>query len=338
MDNALDFLAVVSRPTFPTGTGQAGDYYNLRALLRKRPDWNAAVLELNHAPTTIRWDGTQLFVASQREFAIDDVRVALFLPICLEPEETLLRPIDAAGRFPGFEAEQWRPITTLFEDHLSRLTPGTCLNKPDRVRRTNNKMIQFELLRAAGFAIPPMQVCADFPSGETHESGSLVAKNISEGGWKSTTEFSPARLVRPDDEREPWPVIWQHPISSAREVRIYVMGDEVSFVELARDPDVLDVRSTNGGKPRARIVDASRAWSESARNMTRLLGLDYAVIDAIPVDDELQVLEVNANGVWWFLPDVAAELEQRFHAWIEGVVDSKRSTPTEKTTAMEDGD
>lgn len=325
----IDFLAVLSRPTFATGNGTAGDYYNIRSLIERRPDWNATVLELNHAATSVRWDGTHLFLIPEEgpEIAVDDLGVVLFLPISLEPEETLLRPIDHSGAFPGFEAEQWRPITTLFEDHLTRLSPGVCLNKPDRVRRTNNKMLQFELLRAAGFGVPLMNVADGFPvSGPLGASRVLVAKNISEGGWKSPTEFSPARLVRPTDPHERWPTIWQQPIESERELRIYVMGTDVSFVELTRDPEVLDIRATNGGRPRGRIVEVPSRWVDDAVDMTRVLGLDYAVIDAIPVGDELHVLEVNANGVWWFLPDVAEELETRFHSWVERVVDETRST------------
>jgi hypothetical protein len=324
---ALDFLAVISRPTFPTGSGVAGDSYNIGALIKCRSDWNAAVLELNHTATAVRWDGKRLFVTPEGrpEIALDDVGVVLFLPICLEPEETLLRPIDRNGEFPQFEAEQWRAITTLFEEHLNQLRPGACLNQPQHVRRTNNKMLQFELLTAAGFSVPLLNIDTSFPlTGELADSPRLVSKNISEGGWKSPTDFSPARLVGPDDPVEPWPALWQQPIVSERELRIYVMGDEVTFVELPRDPDVLDVRATNNGKPKAQIVHAPEAWQAMALGMTRALGLDYGVIDAIPVGDELHVLEVNANGVWWFLPDVAQELEARFHRWLEQAVDNVR--------------
>ena len=58
---------------------------------------------------------------------------------------------------------------------------------------------------------------------------------------------------------------------------------------------------------------------------TRALDLDYAVVDAMPVDEGLVVLEVNANGVWWFLPeDVAGVLETRFHGFIDGLIAQAR--------------
>ena len=98
-------------------------------------------------------------------------------------------------------------------------------------------------------------------------------------------------------------------------------GERVTTVWLERDLSIVDVRSTNDGKPAAQIGSAPDQWTRTALAMARTLHLDYAVIDAIPVGDELHVLEVNANGVWWFLPnDVGAELEIRFHEWLEGEV------------------
>ena len=330
--DAVDFLAVVSRPTFPNGSGTAGDYYNLRALINRRSDWNAVVLELNSRSTTVEWDGRDLIVRQEgvRPVSVNSVRTALFLPICLEVEETLLCPFNPGGSWPRFETEQWRSVSAAFEDRLSNLadrTGGRCLNRPDRVRVTNNKMIQFEQLAAAGFSLPPAVVSGVWPQGTPlGQDPVLVAKNVSEGGWKSEDEFSPARLVQPETPTDPWPTIWQRPIVSDLELRCYVTGDRVTVVELTRDPAVLDVRSTNGGQPLGRIVDVPDRWEALLLAMTRCLGLDYAVIDAIPSGDELHVLEVNANGVWWFLPpDIAAALEARFHTWLESEIDGRPS-------------
>ena len=310
---SLDFLAVVSRPDFPSGAGPIGDNFGLRRLLDSRPYWHGAVLELNSRPTEVAWSNDGFVIAQEgiEPFELDEVGVALYLPICLEVEETLLCPVAAEQPWPRFAEEQWRPVSAYFED---RLTRHRCLNRPDRVRVANNKLMQFDLLRSAGFTLPDTAVSRRWP---LDVRGERVAKNVSEGGWKSADEFSPARLVGETDPVDPWPVIWQEPIMSDRELRIYVMGDDVTVVELTRDPAVVDVRTTNAGRPSARISTMPDQWVDRAVRMTRLLGLDYAVIDAIPVGDELHVLEVNANGVWWFLPDdVGAVLETRFHAWL----------------------
>lgn len=320
----IDFLAVVSRPDFPSGSGPVGDYFALRSLVARHPEWNAAVIELSARPTEVTWDGDRLVIVQDGAPPVDtrNVGTAVYVPICLEIEETLLsRPV--SRRWPRFDTEQWRPISALFEHHLDE---GTCINHPSAVRRANNKLLQHELLRQSGFALPPTSLGRAFPLAGPAAGPLLVAKNVSEGGWRSATEFSPAHLAGPNDPVEDWPVIWQEPLHSDTELRLYVMGDEVTAVELQRDHDEIDVRATNDGRPTGRFVDIRPQWAQLVMAMTRRLGLDYSVVDAIPVGDTLHVLEVNANGVWWFLPgDVGTELQSRFHRWIESWVTSTSS-------------
>lgn len=329
VSNGLDFLAIVSRPTLPSGRGPVGDYYGLHDLIGRHPEWRSLVLELNHRAIDIEWDeaGLRLIVPGHDAVNVGETTLALFLPVCLEIEETQLAAIDPNGPWPRFAVENWRPVSAYFESLLDR---QRCLNRPSAVRATNNKMLQMDALRRAGFELPQSIVRRGFPSSGTLSGlPALVTKNVSEGGWKSPTEFSPARLVDTSDrtarstrtDDEAWPTIWQEPFTFDRELRIYVMGDDVVTVELTRDPDVLDVRATNDGRPRATITELRPAWSDMAVAMTRTLGLDYAVLDAIPVGDSLHVLEANANGVWWFLPsDVGMTLQSRFHSWIEAEV------------------
>ncbi len=325
VSNRLDFLAVVSRPTLPSGTGPVGDYFGLHQLVARHPEWKSLVLELGHHAVDVEWDddGFRLTVPGHDPVDVGATSLALFLPVCLEIEETQLAAIDPDGRWPRFATENWRPISAYVE---SMLDGQRCLNRPSATRAANNKLLQFDTLRRAGFMLPRTTVRRGLPSaGTLSELPTLVTKNVSEGGWKSPTEFSPARLVDRSGEgsvEDTWPTIWQEPLAADRELRVYVMGDDVVTVELSRDPDVLDVRATNDGRPLARITDLRHDWCEIAVSMTRTLGLDYAVLDAIPVGDTLHVLEVNANGVWWFLPsDVGDVLQKHFHAWIERAVE-----------------
>ncbi|MBV9138256.1 MAG: hypothetical protein JO357_14460 [Hyphomicrobiales bacterium] len=201
------------------------------------------------------------------------------------------------------------------------------MNTPGATRRANNKLIQLEALRRAGLVPPLTAVSTGYPrQGALAARASLVRKNVSEGGWKSSTEFSPARLVGKEAPDERLPAIWQIPIQADHEYRVYVMGDEVIFVRLEREAAVTDVRITQAGRPRARIVEGDANWRARMLGAARALDLDYAVVDAMPVGDDLAILEVNANGVWWFLPaDVANLLEGRFHAFLDRLLaDVKR--------------
>jgi RimK-like ATP-grasp domain len=319
----IDFLAVVSRPSFPSGDGPVGDYFNMRKFASDHPDWNVAVLELNSKRTEFEWDGRSTLISQPGEPDIDlsSVRTAFYVPICLEIEETLVSSLDQEGDWPRFEVEQWRPISAHIEHELSL---AGCLNRPAAVRAANNKLVQYSTLKGAGFDLLPTVVRQGWP-GDTSEPV-LVAKNVSEGGWRSPTVFSPARLAGPGEGVEPWPVIWQRPVHNETELRVYVMGDEVSTVSLERSAETIDVRSTHGGKPVGELIDIRSEWSQMALAMTRALGLDYAVIDAIPEADSLRVLEVNANGVWWFLPDhIGTVLERRMHAWLASEVEQHQA-------------
>ena len=320
---AIDLLAIVTRPDFPSGSGPIGDHMGLKRFAAARPHLTVRTIVLNSSETRLHVEGECAIIAQGEASPIDlsrARRLVLYMPVCLEVEETNLAPLRTSEPYPLFAAQQWRPLTEYLEDVLPRL--ARCVNEPRATRRANNKLIQIDALRRAGIALPPTSVSTGFPrQGALAERAHLVRKNISEGGWKSPTKFSPARLVAASETDDLTPAIWQAPIEADREYRCYVMGEEVTFVRLERDPAFTDVRATHDGRPRALIVEGDARWRLRMLAAARALGLDYAVIDAMPVGDDLLILEVNANGVWWFLPQaVQDELETRFHLFLDKLI------------------
>jgi hypothetical protein len=323
----IDLLAIVTRPDFPSGQGPIGDHMGLRSYAAARPSLSVRTIALNEGATRIHLEDGRIIVAQRGEEPIEIVRakLVLYMPVCLEVEETNLAAAEPGEPYPLFAAQQWRPLTEYLEDALPRL--ARCINEPRALRRANNKLIQLDLLRREGLPLPPTALATGFPEeGGLAGSARLVRKNVSEGGWKSETEFSPARLAGPG-ESDTAPAIWQRPIEADHELRVYVMGEEAIFVRLEREAAITDVRATGGGRPRASIVDGKSGWKELMLAAAKALGLDYAVIDAMP-DGEggLVVLEVNANGVWWFLPDAVGRLlEGRFHAFLDRMIAAPRT-------------
>jgi hypothetical protein len=319
---AIDLLAIVTRPDFPSGAGPIGDHMGITRFAAARPQLTVCTIVLNASETRLHMEGERAIIAQGKAPPIDlsRARLVLYMPVCLEVEETNLSPLAAGEPYPLFAAQQWRPLTEYLEDLLPRL--ARCVNEPRATRRANNKLMQIDALRRAGIALPSTSVSSGFPrQGALAKQLRLVRKNISEGGWKSPTEFSPARLVAANETDDLTPTIWQAPIEADREYRCYVMGDEVTFVRLERDPMITDVRATHGGRPRALIVEGDAQWRLGMLATARALGLDYAVIDAMPVGDDLVILEVNANGVWWFLPQaVQNALEARFHFFLDRLI------------------
>ncbi len=319
MTAAIDLLAVISRASFPTGDGPAGDCFGLRRLAKRRGDLSIRIFELNSQPTEVFVTAEHFLLRpdGEADIDLDGVRCALYLPIGLEVEETLVSPLEANERYPYFVAQQWRPVTELLE--LKMQQAPCCINRPDKVRHTNNKLKQFATLRQAGFILPETCVATRYPDiGALATHPGLIAKNVSESGWKSDNEFSPARLIAKQAIRTSYPVIYQRPIVGQQELRCYVMGEDVTFVALERVEGIIDVRTSNAGRPTAHLSEGRPEWRAMLIAMVGTLGLDYAVIDAIPEGERLHVLEVNANGVWWFLPDsLCVHLEVRFHAFLE---------------------
>jgi hypothetical protein len=317
-----DLLAIVTRPDFPSGHGAIGDHLGLFRFAAARPGLVVRTIALNAGGTRLHLEGDRLAVAPAGEAPIELNRVGLvlYMPVSFEVEETNLAALPAGEPHPLFAAQQWRPLTEFLEAALPRLC--RCVNEPAAMRRANNKLIQLDALRRCGLAPPATAISTGFPrQGALAQRMRLIRKNISEGGWKSETEFSPARLVGADEAGDQAPAIWQVPIEADHEFRAYVMGEEVSFVRLERDAAIPDVRLTRSGRPAARIVEGANGWKKLMLAAARALALDYAVIDAMPAGEGLVILEVNANGVWWFLPDeVAGALETRFHAFLDRLI------------------
>ena len=327
MAETIDILAFVTRPSFASGLGPIGDHLNLRGLAARRPDLTLRIIELNARSTYFRLDSDSLRIEQEGRppVALGSAALVLYMPVSFDVEETDLAPTPSDERWPIFAHWQWRSITEYLEDRLPRI--GPCVNDPRAARRANNKLLQWEILRAAGFEIPPLVVSTNWPRGGALANAPfLVRKNLSESGWKTEGVFSPARTATRDEASDDVPAIWQQPIDAEFEVRCYVLGDEVTFVRLERDAAIIDVRTVNEGRPRARLIAPEPGWSGMMLGAARALGLAYAVIDALPIGDRLSILEVNANGVWWFLPDTIAQaLEAKCHTWIERLVDTTKN-------------
>ncbi len=323
----IDLLAIVTRPDFPSGNGPIGDHLGLARFAAERPGLVLRTIVLNDRDTRAHIEAGHVMITQGEHppIELDRVRLVLYMPVSLEVEETNLAPTRAGEPHRLFAAQQWRPLTEYLEHMLPRLT--RCVNSPGAMRRANNKLIQLDELRRAGFLPPLTAVSTAFPDqGALAARTFLVRKNVSEGGWKSATEFSPARLVEREAPRHNLPAIWQIPIEADHEYRVYVMGEEVTFVRLERDGAITDVRMTGSGQPKASIVEVGEAWKAQMRSAARALDLDYAVVDAMPAAEGLAVLEVNANGVWWFLPDdVARALEKRFHGFLDKLIAQAKS-------------
>ena len=153
----------------------------------------------------------------------------------------------------------------------------------------------------------------------TSAAGLLVCKNLSEGAIITSGVVSSTRLIGAPGARLTRPAIFQPYIQSDHEMRFYVLGTEIIPVRLRRcmPEGVVDIREKQATMDDASITLDYESHHPKLLEACRLLGLRYAVIDAIPKDGKLHILEVNCNGVWSNLPrPLADQVCGRFHEFL----------------------
>jgi len=315
-DQAPDLVAFVTNASFPGRRGIIGDYLELNRFRRSHPELSVRVIEFNDSDTEVEWDGDS-FRLTHPDFGTIDVgaaRLILYMPVSFEPEDVAIRSPAGNGAEAAFADRQWRVVGDFLEVFLAG--HANCINDPRRARFACNKLTQMQRLREAGLPILPVRVAQSTP---VSAAGMQVRKNLSEGAIVSSGVFSSTRLSGAPGKRLSHPAIFQPYVQSDHEMRFYVLGTKIIPVRLRRRmaEGVVDVREMQ-----ATTEDVSIAWDYECHHpklleACRLLGLRYAVIDAIPKDGELHILEVNCNGVWSNLPrPLADQVASRFHEFL----------------------
>jgi hypothetical protein len=318
---APDLVAFVTNASFPGRRGVVGDYLELDRFKVSHPELSVRVIEFNDPDTDVEWDGDSFRLTHPAYGTVDvgGARLVLYMPVSFEPEDVALRSHGGSGAEAFFADRQWRVVSEFLEAFLAN--HANCINNPRQARSACNKLIQLQRLREAGFATLPVRVAETTPA---NGAGLLVRKNLSEGAIVSSGVISSARLIGAPGERLSRPAIFQPYVQSDHEMRFYVLGTEIIPVRLRRrmPEGVVDVREMQ-----ATMDDVSIAWDYEHHHAKmleacRLLGLRYAVIDAIPKNSEPHILEVNPNGVWSNLPRPFAEqVASQFHKFLhESVV------------------
>ncbi len=316
-----DIVFFVTRSAYPARGAPLGDYLSTERFAANDPDIDVAVLTFGEPATKICIRERRICIHQPDTGWIDlsKGRVFVYFPVSFELEDVALRPPDDSGGPSSFAHRQWRVVTELLENTLP--TYGACINHPARSRLACNKLHQRSALRSERLRFIPGLVTNDFAiSPEEHRAADrLIVKYISEGGDPDEEDSTQLRAVSEliAGHQDGTPRMHQELLLSDHEVRFYVFEDEVHAVRIEvqdkiRLPDVRDQART---PDEFSLTDRYDAWFGELRQCVKGLGLCYAVIDAIPTGRGLELLEVNVNGTWQWLPDpIARRLTDAFHA------------------------
>ena len=300
-----------------------GDYLSTGRFAATDPGMDVAVVTFGEAATKICIRGRRI-CAHQPDTGWIDLsksRVFVYFPVSFELEDVTLRPLDDDGQHSSFAHRQWRVITELLENTLP--TIGACINHPARSRLSCNKLYQRSALRSERLRFIPGLVTNDFstfPEGACRDDR-LIVKYISEGGDPKGQESTQLRAVSDlvAGYRDGAPRMHQELLVSDHEVRFYVFEDDVHAlrVEVQDKAHIPDVRDQARTRDEFSLTHQYDDWFGDLREYVKRLGLSFAVIDAIPTDGGLELLELNVNGTWQWLPNpIATTLTDAFHVML----------------------
>jgi glutathione synthase/RimK-type ligase-like ATP-grasp enzyme len=178
---------------------------------------------------------------------------------------------------------------------------GAWVSPPGATRIAQNKLVQLNAARAAGFAVPRTLVSQD-PSEVRSFAKSLdfkvVVKAVSGSAETPvmTGRFDPS--VVSDAAIELCPAIYQELVPGRRHLRVCCFGDDVLAVLL--ESDALDWRYPLNGT--VHHYELGLDEEERIRRVVRTLGLRMGILDLkLGPDGELVWLEINPQGQFMFL-------------------------------------
>lgn len=207
-----------------------------------------------------------------------------------------------------FVHEQW----IIWLEALSLLNNAYWMNEPSASARMENKAIQLDHARKAGFNIPRTIITNSAEKVREYFSGEqrrIVAKALysplieepDQDYFIFTTSIELEDLV--DSEVAVCPSIFQERLSPKRDFRVTVIENEVLAVEVKLDnPEASDVdwRKLESAVSYEKVA-LPPGINNLCANYVKTAGLSFGAIDLVECKGTYYFLEINPSGEWGWL-------------------------------------
>lgn len=185
---------------------------------------------------------------------------------------------------------------------------GPCLSKPSVMRRANNKILQLHLARKFGFKLPSSVITNSKEQIETVEGETKIVKPLAIGviNDKSGKEYVQTNLYDPDvnhDLLRYAPAYFQSYIEKDYELRITMIGDSCHAIRIDSS-DKIDWRKPDNDVS-YRPFEIDDELKSQCFNFMKHLDMSFGCFDFIAKNGKYYFLEMNANGQWAWLDEVA---------------------------------
>lgn len=193
------------------------------------------------------------------------------------------------------------------------------INPIDAMYRAESKIRQLILANELGLIIPDTLISND-PS-EIHKfvaKEDVVSKSLVPLYWRednnvffaNTTSISTKELGT-DASLQFAPYIYQRRIQKTADIRVVIMGDEITAVSFSIELNPLgahDIRLVPAEILRGEVVELDQAIVKQCKDLMRSLGLVFASIDLLKgLDGIITFLEVNSGGQFLWVESAVPE-------------------------------
>ncbi len=210
---------------------------------------------------------------------------------------------------------QWSAFFRAF----SMFDNAAWMNWPQATYLAESKPYQLLAAHRCGFKIPET-IVGNTASNKIEEQviiKSLDTVLLREGNdCLFTYSTCPGKLS--DEEVKSAPFITQEYISNKTDVRVTVIGESLSSVQILsdRNPIAGDWRLMPKEKLEYKDINLPKPISSACKVLTRNLSLEFAAIDLIERENDYFFLEVNPTGEWGWLNCAERRFDKIISDWL----------------------
>jgi glutathione synthase/RimK-type ligase-like ATP-grasp enzyme len=187
------------------------------------------------------------------------------------------------------------------------------VNHPHANRRAENKPANLRRAVVFGLDVPPWRVTNDPDAARAFvaEQDEIVVKPVDSAYVNTATSMWTRRLddIAWLDRLGPEPYLFQGFVRKVDDVRVTIVGEHVHAVAIDSQSTTrtsVDMRAGNLRDLAHRAIELPAEIRERLLALSRSLDLQFAAIDLIrDRDDRMWFLEVNPNGQWAWLEQMA---------------------------------
>ncbi|MFM0227620.1 hypothetical protein [Paraburkholderia dipogonis] len=185
---------------------------------------------------------------------------------------------------------------------------GVCLSKPSIMRRANNKIVQLQLAERMGLKLPRGLITNTASALTRLGNGKLIVKPLATGvvEYDGRKEFVQTNLLDPSIDTSGLRYVsayFQEYIKKDYEFRVTIVGNDCHAIRID-SPDKVDWRKP-GNNPTYSLEPLPHLLESRAKDFMCALGMQFGCFDFMLKDGVPYFLEMNANGQWAWLDNVA---------------------------------